>query len=125
LTAVCDFREGVRDATTANQTRTRRKRAYERHCGPLTPALSASADEDTTSLTTHEIATSQDEAALDVTADDIVKEWKDDLKNNPIGTFSFSDHTPPFSTLDIEQLSVKKGLRRRSDDAVGSPTTRT
>jgi class 3 adenylate cyclase len=69
-------------------------------------------NEDATALTSEEIATSQDEAALDVTADDIVKEWKEDLKNNPIGTFGFSGHTPPFSTLDIEQLSVKNSRRQ-------------
>jgi hypothetical protein len=40
-------------------------------------------NEDATALTTEEIATSQDEAALDVTTDDIVKEWKEDLKNSP------------------------------------------
>jgi class 3 adenylate cyclase len=69
-------------------------------------------NENATALTTDEIATSQDKAALDVNADDIVKEWKEDLKNSPIGTFGFSGHTPPFSTLDIEQLSVKNSRRQ-------------
>lgn len=68
--------------------------------------------EDATALTAEEISLSQDEAALDVTADDIVKEWKDDLKNSPIGAFGFSGHTPPFSTLDIEELSVKNSRRQ-------------
>ena len=63
-------------------------------------------------LTTEEIAASQDEAALDVTADDIVKEWREDLKNSPIGAFGFSGHTPPFRTLDIEELSVKNSRRQ-------------
>ena len=69
-------------------------------------------NEDATSLTVEEISRSQDEASMDVTADDIVKEWKDDLKNNPIGIFGFSGHTPPFSTLDIEELSVKNSRRQ-------------
>jgi class 3 adenylate cyclase len=69
-------------------------------------------DEDVTALTTDEISRSKAEAALDVTADDIVKEWKEDLKNSPIGAFGFSGHTPPFSTLDIEELSVKNSRRQ-------------
>jgi len=47
-----------------------------------------------------------------VTADEIVKDWKDDLDKNPIGVFEFSGHTPPFSTLDIETLSVKNSRRQ-------------
>jgi class 3 adenylate cyclase len=47
-----------------------------------------------------------------VTPDEIVKEWKDDLDKNPIGAFQFSGHTPPFSTLDIEELSVKNSRRQ-------------
>jgi class 3 adenylate cyclase len=69
-------------------------------------------NEDTTALTAAEIAISNDNAKLDVTADEIVKEWKDDLDKNPIGTFEFSSHTPPFSTLDIEGLSVKNSRRQ-------------
>ena len=69
-------------------------------------------NEDTTALTTAEIATSKEKAALDVTAGDIVEEWKEDLKNSPIGAFVFSGHTPPFSTLDIEELSVKNSRRQ-------------
>ena len=49
---------------------------------------------------------------LGVTADEIVEEWQDDLANNPIGAFGFSGHTPPFSTLDIETLSVKNSRRQ-------------
>ena len=41
-----------------------------------------------------------------------MKEWEEDLNNSPIGTFSFSGHTPPFSNLDIEQLSVKSSRRQ-------------
>lgn len=69
-------------------------------------------DEDTTALTSDEISTSKDKAKLGVTADDIVKDWKDDLTKNPIGAFEFSGHTPPFSTLDIETLSVKNSRRQ-------------
>ena len=42
-----------------------------------------------------EIKDCQDKAKLGVTADEIVKEWKEDLKNNPIGSFEFTGHTPP------------------------------
>jgi len=67
---------------------------------------------DNTPLTTAEIQASQDAAKLDVTADEIVKEWKEDLKNNPIGAFEFSGHTPPYATLDIEGLSAKNSRRQ-------------
>src|SRR6185437_2883266 len=69
-------------------------------------------NEDTTPLTGEEIAKSQGKAKLDVTADQIVKDWEDDLEKNPIGAFEFSGHTPPFSTLDIETLSVKNSRRQ-------------
>jgi class 3 adenylate cyclase len=72
-------------------------------------------NEDTSALTSAEITTSKEKAKLGVTADGIVKEWKDDLKKNPIGSFEFTSHTPPYSTLDIEDLSVKNS--RRQDTA--------
>lgn len=68
--------------------------------------------EDATPLTADEIKASQDKAKLGVTADEIVKEWSEDLKANPIGAFEFKGHTPPFSTLDIETLSVKNSRRQ-------------
>lgn len=69
-------------------------------------------NEDTTALTSDEITTFKDKAKLDVTVEGIVKEWQDDLKNNPIGTFGFTGHTPPYYTLDIEELSVKNSRRQ-------------
>lgn len=36
----------------------------------------------------------------------------EDLEKNPIGRFEFSGHTPPFSTLDLEELSVKNSRRQ-------------
>lgn len=69
-------------------------------------------DENKTALTAEEIKKSQDIAKLPVTAEKIVKEWKEDLDKNPIGTFEFKSHTPPFSTLDIETLSVKNSRRQ-------------
>jgi len=69
-------------------------------------------NEDTAFLTALEVKDCQDKAKLGVAADEIVKEWKEDLKNNPIGAFEFKGHTPPFSTLDIEELSVKNSRRQ-------------
>ena len=74
--------------------------------------LADASNVDTTPLTTSEIETSQKEAKLDVTADEIVKEWKEDLKNNPIAAFEFSGHTPPYASLDIEGLSAKNSRRQ-------------
>jgi class 3 adenylate cyclase len=69
-------------------------------------------NEDTTALTVSEIITSNIKAKLDVTADEVVQEWRDDLKKNPIGAFEFTNHTPPYRTLDIEELSVKNSRRQ-------------
>jgi hypothetical protein len=63
---------------------------------------------DTAPLNASEVEISQKEAKLDGTADQIVKEWKDDLENNPIGAFEFRGHTPPFATLDIK--SCRSGI---------------
>ncbi|ARP99678.1 transcriptional regulator [Pseudorhodoplanes sinuspersici] len=68
--------------------------------------------EDTTPLTTAEIEASQKAANLDVTVEQIVKEWKEDLEKNPIGSFEFKGHTPPYKTLDIETLSAKNSRRQ-------------
>ncbi len=69
-------------------------------------------EEDASALTDQEIKDSQGAAELGVTADEIVNEWKDDLDKNPIGVFEFKSHTPPFSSLDIEELSVKNSRRQ-------------
>lgn len=59
------------------------------------------------------IKSCQDSAALNVTAETIVKEWREDLKNKPIGAFKFYGHTPPLCTLDIGALTP--GNSRRQD----------
>jgi hypothetical protein len=69
-------------------------------------------NEDSTSLSASEIRDCQNKAKLGVTAEQIVKEWKEDLKNTPIGDFGFSAHTPPYSTLDIELLAAKNSRRQ-------------
>jgi class 3 adenylate cyclase len=74
--------------------------------------LKEAANVDTTPLTASEIEASQKVAKLDLTADEIVREWQEDLKNNPIGAFEFKGHTPPYSTLDIETLSAKNSRRQ-------------
>jgi class 3 adenylate cyclase len=71
-------------------------------------------NEDLVALTGQEISTCKEKAKLGVTADEIVKEWKSDLEKNPIGSFDFKGHTPPFSTLDIEELSVKNSRRQNA-----------
>lgn len=77
--------------------------------------LAEAANVDTTPLTAEQIEASQKAAKLDVTADEIVREWKEDLKNNPIGAFEFQGHTPPYADLNIETLSAKNS--RRNDAA--------
>jgi class 3 adenylate cyclase len=81
--------------------------------------LAETRNEDATPLTAHEISQSQLLARLDVTVDGIVKEWAGDLEKNPIGDFQFSGHTPPFATLDIDQLSVKNSRRQDAATVYG------
>jgi class 3 adenylate cyclase len=65
-----------------------------------------------TALTKAEVNECQNAAALEVTKDEIVEEWREDMKNNPIGAFQFSGHTPPMRTLDIEALTPRNSRRQ-------------
>ena len=51
-------------------------------------------NEDASPLSAQEIKNCQDKAKLGVTADEIVKEWKEDLQKNPIGSFDFTTIRP-------------------------------
>ncbi|MCM2475679.1 transcriptional regulator [Rhizobium sp. CG5] len=66
-----------------------------------------------TKLTDDEIAQCADNAQLGLSKDSIVKEWRKDNENNPIGSFSFSRATPPLKNLDITVLTP--GNSRRMD----------
>lgn len=76
--------------------------------------LSTLDDPSKTALTRAEIEACQEEAALDVTAQKIVDEWEDDMENNPIGTFQFTRHTPPFRTMDIPALTPANSRRQEA-----------
>ena len=67
-----------------------------------------------TRLTRQEVEECERAAALDVTSDEIVKEWRKDLNDNPIGAFEFSRHTPPFCDIDIVKLTPKNSRRQES-----------
>ncbi|WP_051244371.1 adenylate/guanylate cyclase domain-containing protein [Azohydromonas australica] len=74
----------------------------------------AVSNEDVTPLKASQIETSQEEAELGISADDVVSDWKDDLNKNPIGSFVFSRHTPPFADLDLEVLTPKNSRRQEA-----------
>lgn len=63
-------------------------------------------------LTVSEIESCQTDAALPVSKTKIIEEWKKDLDDNPIGTFEFSGHTPPMSTLKITELTPGNSRRQ-------------
>lgn len=65
-------------------------------------------------LSTEEVAASQKAAKLDVSNDDIIKEWRDDLESNPIGAFEFKRHTPPLRTMDIAALTPGNSRRQEA-----------
>ena len=67
-----------------------------------------------TRLTTAEIETSQGECGLDVSKDEIIKEWREDLDKNPIGAFQFSRHTPPLRTIDVTALTPGNSRRQEA-----------
>lgn len=68
----------------------------------------------TTAVTEVQVAESQEEAALGLTVDRVVKDWETDLKNNPIGKFDFSRHTPPYRDLDLEELTPRNSRRQEA-----------
>ncbi|MEN5314739.1 adenylate/guanylate cyclase domain-containing protein [Pseudomonas koreensis] len=63
-------------------------------------------------LTKEEVKVCQDAAKLDVTAEEIIEEWREDLSNNPIGNFQFSRQTPPLSDMDILALTPANSKRQ-------------
>ena len=74
----------------------------------------AEKDLDSTQLTASQIETSQAEANLGVTKDGIVRQWEKDMEANPIGSFEFSRHTPPFKDLPFEDLTPKNSRRQEA-----------
>lgn len=74
--------------------------------------LKAVADTKATALTQAEIKDCQERADLGVTKESIVAEWREDMKNSPIGDFVFSGHTPPMKDLKITDLSPKNSRRQ-------------
>jgi class 3 adenylate cyclase len=73
--------------------------------------LDAVEDEYAAAMTRDQIDDCEKNAALSVTKDKIVREWRDDNKAHPIGAFQFSRHTPPLSTLDIASLTPGNSRR--------------
>lgn len=67
-----------------------------------------------TALTLSQIEESEDEVDLEVTVDDVVDNWEADLAKNPIGSFQFYRHTPPFQTLELEDLTPQNSRRQES-----------
>ncbi|MDF2118723.1 transcriptional regulator [Roseiarcaceae bacterium H3SJ34-1] len=65
-----------------------------------------------TALTKAEVEECQNSAKLETDKDKIVKAWRQDLKDNPIGSFSFSGHTPPLRTLQVVDLTPANSRRQ-------------
>lgn len=75
---------------------------------------SAVKDEDKSRLTNTQVEESEDDANLEVTADEVVKDWEEGLANQPLGSFEFTRHTPPFADLDLETLTPGNSRRQES-----------
>jgi len=63
-------------------------------------------------LTKEEVKACQDATNLGTTTEEIVEEWREDLKNNPIGNFQFSRQTPPLRDMDIMALTPANSKRQ-------------
>lgn len=63
-------------------------------------------------LSVEEIKVCQDAAKLDITADEIIQEWRDDMKKNPIGNYQFTRQTPPLKDMDISVLTPANSKRQ-------------
>jgi class 3 adenylate cyclase len=70
--------------------------------------LPVAANPKKTPLNKNQIEDCEESANLDIAKDKIIDAWKKDLENNPIGSFNFSGHTPPLSTLDISTLTLNR-----------------
>lgn len=67
-----------------------------------------------TALTAEEIRQCENDAKLDVSANTIVDEWRDDLRKHPAGDFDFHRHTPPLKTMDIASLTPANSRRQEA-----------
>lgn len=85
---------------------------YLTNAARIAIGLDAVTDPKAAALTREQIAVSQAAAALACGRDEIVAAWREDLEKNPIGTFEFSAHTPPFRDLDISALTPKNSRRQ-------------
>jgi class 3 adenylate cyclase len=74
--------------------------------------LPVAANPKKTPLNKNQIEDCEESANLDISKDKIIDAWKKDLENNPIGSFNFSGHTPPLSTLDISALTPSNSRRQ-------------
>lgn len=74
------------------------------------PMLAAGKDR-TTALTKKQIDTCVEEASLSVSKEQIIKLWREEQEETPIGSISFSRPTPPLSNLDFSLLSVSNTKR--------------
>lgn len=77
-------------------------------------ALAEVDDPALTALTQTEVAASQEAAALEVTKDEVIEDWRQDIKDNPIGTFEFTRHTPPLRTMDIAAFTPANSRRQEA-----------
>jgi len=69
----------------------------------------------TTRLTRAEIDECVELAGLDLDADEVIDDWREDMDKRPLGKIAFTAHTPPLRTLDITALTP--GNSRRQDAA--------
>lgn len=63
-------------------------------------------------LTQAEIKECQDAADIGITAEAVVKKWKEDRDKHPLSEYSFSRQTPPLKDMPIKELTPKNSRRQ-------------
>lgn len=76
-------------------------------------------NENTKALTKAEIEVSQKAAALEVTKDEMVQWWRDDMDTHPFSEFEFFRQTPPFRDMKIEDLTPANSRRQEAISLYG------
>lgn len=76
--------------------------------------LSERANPKRSPLTALEIEECQAAAKLDVTVDEIIEGWEDDLERRPLGAIEFYRATPPLKDLDIMKLTPANSRRQEA-----------
>lgn len=88
------------------------KGIYLTNAARLVIGLDEKSEPEKSRLTLEEIKECQDAASINITAEAIIKKWKEDRDKYPLSEYSFSRQTPPLKDMPIADLSPKNSRRQ-------------